>query len=287
MLEIPDADNAARVADFVELELSLGEPSFSKAKLTAILRDASGIEPAESFISDVWRHLRRRIARHSADLFEIHGDILTRSDAVNDGRLEYETCLFFSLYGASSQGGAEPKLFERMTADAVANYLDGRAFIFGWPVLPDTEAEIAARVRSVAIEMGERFVEGPGARYKDRGVDIIGWKPFEEPDETDNRTGQLVMLTQCAAGQDWRDKTGELPMASWTQYIHWASDPIAGFAVPCVIEDDLWHDIHREVEGVVFDRIRIVNLLGSGVRLVELRDALRTWVDEQKDEHSV
>jgi hypothetical protein len=133
--------------------------------------------------------------------------------------------------------------------------------------------------------MQERFIEAPAIRYKDRGVDIIAWKHFEEPDHSDSRSCQFVVLSQCAAGHNWRDKTRELPMGSWVQYLHWANVPMTGFAVPCVIDDDLWHDVAREVEGLVFDRIRLVNLLPKGVQDADLKGELATWLNEQIEEH--
>jgi len=285
MLTLNDADDSERVADWIELELSLGEASFSKSKLSSIVRDASGVEPPEAFASDIWRHLRGRIALYASDFFEIHGDLVTRRDDVVEGRLEYQVCLFFSLYGASTQQGSNPKLFERMAAEAISHHIGGRVFVFGWPVLADVETAIAARVRQVSDSLQERFVEAPAVRYKDRGVDVIAWKPFAEPDHTSCRSGQLVVLSQCAAGHDWRKKTRELPMASWIQYIHWATDPIAGFAVPCVIVDDLWHDVAREVEGLVFDRVRLVNHLPQGVQDANLQANLEAWLAEQIEEH--
>lgn len=286
MLTLDDADDSERVADWVELELSLGEPSFSKSKISSIVRDASGIEPAESFASDVWRHLRGRIALYSTPFFEIQGDLVLRADKVDQGRLEYQVCLLFSLYGASSLTGSNPKLFERMSAEAIGRHFGGPVFVFGWPVLPDVETAIAERVKQVSELLRERFAEAPAARYKDRGVDIISWIPFAEPDHANRRPSQLVVLSQCAAGHDWRKKTRELPIASWTQYIHWATDPMRAFAVPCVIGEDLWHDVAREVEGLVFDRIRIINQLPQGVQNIDLREALETWHTEQLQEHN-
>ena len=285
MLELDDPEKSERVADWVELELSLGEPNFSKSKLTSIVRDSSGVEPSEAFVSDVWQLLRRRHGLYSSRFFDLRGDLLERCDDVLDGRLEYEVCLMFSLYGASAQTGADPKLFERLSAEAIRRYMDGHVFVFGWPVLPDVEADIAARVRQASDALRERFVEAPAVRYKDRGVDIICWRPFFEPDQTARRAGQLVVLAQCAAGRDWRRKTTELPMASWTQYIHWAADPIPAFTAPAVIVDDLWHDVAREVRGLVFDRVRLVNNLSQGVQDAALRTALQTWRDEQIEEH--
>jgi|GEM_PF-876309 len=285
MLTLDDADNAERVADWLELELSLGQASFSKAKVSSIIRDATGDDPSEHFVSDIWRQLRRRIALYVTPYFELDGDLVRRRDDIVNARLEYEVLLLFSLYGASRQEGAEPKLFERLSAEAIGRHVDGPHFVFGWPALEDVQVAIAARVQQVAELLRERFVEAPGIRYKDRGVDIVSWRPFAEPDHATRRSGQLIVLSQCAAGHDWRKKTRELPMASWTQYVHWATDPIAAFAVPCVIADDLWHDVNREVEGLVFDRVRLLNNLTDGAQDVDLRGALELWRDEQVEEH--
>src|SRR5580700_1608128 len=80
MLALDDADDSERVADWLELELSLGEPSFSRSKVSSIVRDASGVEPSETFTSDIWRELRGRIALYSTKFFEIQGDLVTRRD---------------------------------------------------------------------------------------------------------------------------------------------------------------------------------------------------------------
>ena len=285
MLVLPDADDAERVADWVELELSLGEASFSKSKISSIVRDTAGVEPRETFASDVWRHLRRRASLYSIDFFEIHGDMIVRREDVTQGRLEYQVCLLFSLYGAAQRQGSNPKLFERMSAEAVDRYVGGKSFIFGWPALPDVQAEIGNRVRQVSELLQERFVEAPAARYKDRGVDIISWRPFAEPDVTDRRSGQFVLLSQCASGHNWPNKTRELPIGSWVEYIHWATNPMVGFVVPCVIDDGMWHDITREVLGLVIDRVRLVNHLPNGVQDGQLKSELEVWVAEQIIEH--
>jgi len=49
--------------------------------------------------------------------------------------------------------------------------------------------------------------------------------------------------------------------------------------------DDLWHDVNREVGGLVFDRVRLLNHLAQGVQQVGLRDDLEQWRTEQTDEH--
>jgi hypothetical protein len=40
----------------------------------------------------------------------------------------------------------------------------------------------------------------------------------------------------------------------------WANNPHAAFAVPCVITDDLWRDVNREVDRLVLDRISPISV---------------------------
>ncbi len=282
MFQLPDAQSPVVVADWVELEIAAGEPSLSKTKVASIIESVAGHEPSEELLSDVWRHAEERQARYSREFFRCEGDLVVR--ALDEAApAEYVACLLFSLYGVDDDYRTDPKIFERLSAEAIGNYLRGKVFVFGWPVLHDVQADIELRVRDVAARMRERFVEAPAERYKDRGVDVIAWSPFVEHSTGDHRSGQIVILVQCAAGKNWRGKTGQLPFNSWTQYLHWAADPATGFAVPSVVPAEMWHDICREA-GLLFDRIRIVNLLCDGLKDAELKTEIDAWVAQQIDE---
>lgn len=282
--QVPDPESPQTVADWIELELAAGEPQLSKAKVSSIVESLLGSEPGEAFLSDVWRELEERQSRYSTQFFTCSEDLVSRfSD--QPAPSEYTACLIFSLYGVSDEYRADPKIFERLSAEAIGNYLEGKVFIFGWPVLPDVQADIALRVKSVADAARERFVEAPAERYKDRGVDVIAWRPFTEHSTGEHRSSQLVILAQCAAGANWRDKTSQLPRKSWAQYIHWACEPLTGFAVPRIIPAELWHDISTEAAGILFDRIRIVNLLlPGGVKDQGLKAEIEAWVTQQLEE---
>lgn len=286
MFQLPNAESAQAVADWVELELAAGESQLSKAKTSSVAESVRGSEPGEAFLSDVWRQLEERQSRYTSQFFYCDGDLVCRGPDQQDSA-EYIACLLFSLYGVADESRTDPKIFERLSAEAIKNYLQGKVYVFGWPVLPDVQAEIALRVKDVATKAREKFVEAPAQRYKDRGVDVIAWKPFVEHPTEEHRSSQLVILAQCASGANWRQKTTQLPIKSWIQYVHWASDPLTGFAVPRVIPADLWHDISRESQGILFDRIRIVNLLPNGVQEEGLRDEIRNWVTGELEESRI
>ena len=256
MISIPDPDSSSKVADWVELFVATHEDLISKAKLTHLIERELGKEPSESFICDVWCELKTREKYYENSPFTID-QFAVESQNSFSFKNAYIACLIISLFGAGEKTKGATKLFERLTCTAIKRYLRGDAIVFGWPVLPGQSPSIRDRIIEVSSQLNERYVESPRASYKDRGVDVIAWKPFRE-----RRPSQLVVLLQCSAGRNWRTKTGDLPIDSWTQYIHWSFNPIKAFAVPHIISDRDWHEVSKE-GGILFDRIRITNLMSE------------------------
>lgn len=279
MLEIPDPRSITRIADWVELAVSTTSTSLSKAQLASYIESSAGDEPAEHFLSSVWQELSQRQNLYSLPIFEVK----ERTVEPVTGRVastEYLVCLILSLYGM--QGGTQVpgKLFERLTSEAVEHYLSGKAQVFGWPFnsndfqASSDETQIEKMVRNIAQILGEKFVEAPASHFKDRGLDVIGWVPFSE-----RRSGQVVILVQCGAGHNWKAKNA-VPRRAWAQYIHWASDPLVAFAVPCVIDERDWHNESRD-KGILFDRVRILNLLPKGAKDNQLKKDMSSWIKQQ------
>lgn len=279
MIELPDANSYGAVADWIEIHLATTADFISRAELSSILEGLTGEEIPESFLSSVWNELINRQNRYVNPPFTVSEQRICKASAPHGN--EYIACLIFSLFGASSERLSGTKLFERLSALVLKEYLQGEVFIFGWPVLDGMETAIGRRILDVSSKLKERFAESPRSPYKDRGVDIIAWKSFAE-----GRSSQCVILAQCAAGKDWCNKTRDLPLESWSQYIHWACDPVTAFFVPCIIPDDSWHDISREA-GILFDRIRIINLLPNGITDPVLSNELREWTEMQLAESSL
>lgn len=280
MIEIPDPQSYMSIADWAELHIATTSDAISKAEIASHLEQVTGEEPSEGLLSSLWIELSHRHERYQNPSYNIATRRISRARDMSEA-YEYIACLILSLFGAPPELHGGTKLFERISALAIKEYVQGESFIFGWPVIEGGETAIADRVKQVSNLLREKFAESPAERYKDRGVDIIAWKPFIE-----GRSSQSVILAQCASGRDWRNKTSELPIASWEQYIHWACDPIKAFSVPSIIPDDLWHDVSREA-GILFDRIRILNLLSEGIQDVQLRDDLRNWTTDKLSEISL
>lgn len=278
MIEIPDPNSVPEVADWVELSIAIANIHLPKAAVASAIEGATGEEPSEAFIASVWRELERRQNLYTRVFFRVEDRVV--EPEADTWSSEYLACLLLSVYGVQGHAQLPAKLFERLTREAVERYLFGKAVVFGWPFEPSDDtanqsgSAIERKIRSLASELCERFCEPPPARFNDRGLDVVGWIPFG-----DERSGQVVILLQCAAGHNWRIKR-PVPLDAWREYIHWGCSPIIAFAIPCVISERDWHDTSKD-NGILFDRVRIVNLLSEGIRDQTLNQDLSTWVLQQ------
>ena len=278
MLALPDPTSPRKVADWVELSLSTDTPRFSKAQLNSAVDRFRGTESSETFVSDVWREIAYRERLYRQPVFAVSERSVQRRNDI-EITSEYLACLILSLYGVRGTTNIPGKLFERITNRAIKSYLSANSFVFGWPAVvaeegDEEESLIKRKIKKVAEELGERFVEAPPARFNDRGVDVIGWIPFFE-----HRSSQIVLLVQCYAGQDLAGKV-PVPLDSWYQYIHWGFNPIRGFAVPAIISERDWHEMATG-KGLLFDRPRILNALSADTHDAELAAEVTAWVSEQ------
>lgn len=281
MIQLPNPRDRSQVADWVELNVSVTGEALSKSHVAAVIERAGGNEPSENFIGDVWRELERRQRLYSDPPFLV-GDTRIEKNENTPSSWSYLACLILSLFGARDTR-VPTKLFERISCLAVKRYISGKAIVFGWPFEAgesesiDADSLIGRKIRQLAEVIGEKFIEAPPARFNDRGVDVVGWMPF-----VDRRTSQSVLLVQCAAGHDWKDKL-PVPLDAWCQYIHWAHNPKKAFAVPCVISESDWHEKSKD-KGMLFDRIRLINLLFDGLQNDDLETEVEQWVRSQLPE---
>ena len=278
MIEIPYPDSIPGVADWVELIISIKGNGVSKATVASAIEGATGEEPSEALLASIWRALDYRQQLYSRPFFKLE-DRTVEPQSESQPPCEYLACLLLSLFGVQGDTQLAAKLFERLTCEAIGRYLSGSGVVFGWPSDKDGtenegESKIKRKIEKVANELKERFCEAPPARFNDRGLDVIGWIPF-----SDERSGQVVVLLQCAAGHNWRDKLS-VPIDAWLQYVHWACNPLRAFAVPCVVDERDWHEMSKD-KGILFDRVRILNLLSDGIGDQILDNELHSWVTNQ------
>lgn len=270
--DIHSPTSVNNVADWVEFYVSYLQESISKAELSGAIERSKGNEPDEDFIVSVWNELQTRQQLYGENPpFEVARRLINPRGKWEDFP-EYMACLIFSLEG-NPNTDAEPavgagKLFERISLIAVKHYLRGEGFIYGYPAEQNVE--------QMAILMNERFMYLPPTYRKDRNLDIFAWKAFG-----DNRTSQTVLLVQCAAGANWKDKLTELNLAAWSKYIHFGASPSKGFAMSkALTETERWEEAATDA-GVLFDRTRLYRNILEADDDDELKKELREWCDER------
>jgi hypothetical protein len=158
------------------------------------------------------------------------------------------------------------KQFEQLSEFALRRYLHGSTINIGFPRGPPLPRSFRDCLNHISSAVGESPVRlehlkysGPSA--KDRGADVVGWIPFE-----DCSPGQIVLLINCAAGEDWNKKRGELPLHYWRKIIDWHIDPMQGFSIPFVHQrEEEWRGLSADA-GIVFDTMRISALFDPARR---------------------
>jgi hypothetical protein len=277
VIYIPTPTEVDSVSDWIELNILLRCQAMSKCEVASDVEQAMGSEPPEAFVDDIWEELRDRSSKMVASYFTVFDRSVELVQPMPK-RYDYLACLLLSLYGVPTPQLGITKIFERVTCLATKRYLSGEALVIGWPLRKGNgNTSLQDGVRRLAEGIGEKFAEQPRSSYKDRGVDVVAWKAFD-----DARSGQVVLLLQCAAGKNWREKK-PVPCDAWNHYIHWACNPQRGFAVPCVVKRHEWHDISRD-NGIILDRIRLYNLLKDGIKDAQLSKEIAKWVRTQLKE---
>ena len=265
---ISDPDSIEYVADWIELYITLNDESISKSSLTSYLAQEKGEDPESSFIDDVWLELEYRQQLYgSTPPFEINSHSI-KPKIKSDESPEYVMCLLLSILGNSEDTTNTGKLFERLSGETIKNYTQGNIIIYGFPSKQTVE-EIAKSTK-------ERFNFSPTSNFKDRGLDIIAWRSFE-----DGRCGQIVILFQCASGNNWRSKLLGLPIEAWNNYIAWGSKPLKGFTLPKIIKKDLFSECSYEA-GVILDRTRMYKYFAPLDST--LKTEIKVWCDTKISE---
>jgi len=260
---IRDPQSISYAADWAEFFVIYFQKSLSRAELITYLEQSSGSE--NNFdIDGVWHELeRRKMLYGDKPPYKIFSGYMEATRSWKE-RPEYIACLLWSLRGNTTETTIVGKLFERLSGEAAKKYLSGNLIIYGHPAKHS--------ISRIANAMKEKFSKEPAKRYKDRGVDLVVLKDFD-----DDRVSKVILLLQCASGQNWKTKVGTLPHNTWDYYINWGCRPLCGFTVPVVIRDDEMWDISTEA-GLLIDRSRIYRNMQHQTDDSGLRRDLLLWV---------
>lgn len=200
--------------------------------------------------------------------------------SVNNGRIipnfrwdqipEYFLCLYYSFNGANDYSGGTA-LFEKISAQTLKNFLNGEIFILGFPQGKSFN-QYLDDIGTFCNE--ERLVEAHHS-YKDDGVDVVGFKSFD-----DNRSSNLYVLLQCAAGRHWAQKH-PINMNNWGLYIKWYRENIIqSISTVDFVENITWRK-RTSTFGMLIDRLRIYNYLYMNDVDENLRADVLQWCSDK------
>lgn len=258
--EIPDPSDVGVVADWIELNVTVEKQPIVKAAIASKIESASGDEPSDNFISDIWDELELRMDLYGNNPPFVVDNMEVTPNLVWEQNPEYLMWLILSLTGNPSNPTPTGKLFERTSKEAAKNYLAGEALVFGHPG--------KVTVAQLCGELLEKFKSELPPNYNDRGLDVVAWKPFN-----DKRGNQVIVLMQCAGGANWTTKTGDVVLRAWCEkYVTFGCKPIRGFSTAVVISDrDRFEEISFEAD-LLLDRTRLYR----NTRDYQVQDSLRS-----------
>jgi hypothetical protein len=174
------------------------------------------------------------------------------------------------------------ELFEQLTMESLkAQFPDWVIQPTGWSKTHPTK--LGELVTQIAGQLGELQGEvkvWTDPEAKEAGLDLLCYRPY-----ADGYVGVPLLMLQCASGK-W-DEPGKLKTPDldiWTKIIIFASKPKRAFATPfCFLRDDFKKIVAR-VDGVLFDRYRLVTSRDERQWVSEeLKKKLRAWITARLD----
>ena len=254
---------SGREIEWLELNLLKNNRSLSKS----LIGNLSGEE--ETIVNEWISILESRVNLYKKPIYTITNGIIKPNYSWKEIP-EYFLCLYYSFNGANDHSGGTG-LFEKISAQALKNFLNGEVFILGFPS-SKTFNEYLDEIGNLCFE--DRILPAHYS-YKDDGVDVVGYKSFQ-----DNRSSNLYVLLQCAAGKHWTAKKA-IVMNRWLKYFKWYSDNlIQSISTVDFVENEKWEK-HSSSFGMLIDRLRIYNFLYEKTVDANLRLEVTNWCNDK------
>lgn len=250
--------------EWLELNLLKNKKPLSKSQIVS-LADGIDEQTIDSWIST----LEWRAPLFKKTLYVVENNKITPNFSWEEVP-EYFLCLYYAYFGANDNSGGT-NLFERISGEALKNYINGEIFTLGFPV--------AMGFNDNLDEVAKLCKETRGIRashtYKDDGVDVVGYKSFE-----DGRSSNLYVLLQCAAGKHWTAKK-PIIMNRWDKYVLWYRENIIqSISTVDYVEEKKWEK-NSSTFGMLLDRLRIYNFLYAKDVNENLREDVKVWCESK------
>ncbi len=249
-----------REIEWLELNILRSGEGMSKSLITS-LADGASEEEIDSWI----REMEFRNSMYTNPYFMVEHNKITPLKIWSDFP-EYYLCVYYSYFGAAD-ASIGTKLFEKISAEALKNFIDGDVYSLGFPAGKGLNAYLDDFIKLCYEQRGVQA----NPDYKDDGVDVIGFKLFN-----DSRSANLYVLLQCAAGIHWKTKK-KIEINRWTNYIFWYPEcVISSISTVDYVSQREWVK-HNSSFGMLIDRVRIYNTLYKLEVEVTLRNETLAW----------
>ena len=285
--------NPIRSADWAELQVLYGGyGSFSFESIRTAV-DTEGLldeepvevsgmpgESSQSLVADTVREIQRRMEHGGKGYpFRIRQSRLELKPGAHR-KTPYAFCLMVSDRDYYSKSDPAPSMFELVASEALQYYLRGCAFKFGTPRRSPFQ-KIKPALEELSRLTGDTLRPSFPIKNtdKDLGLDVVGWKDF-----IDGKTSKVLVYMQCATGEDWGGKRGDLDLGiagTWDKIVEWTTPPVKAMAIPYIVPPgDEWT---RATPGILLmDRLRIASLLPARALSIEGID-WSSWFRDRLD----
>jgi hypothetical protein len=273
----PASNNISRIADWVELYMLATNDAISKSKIISILQK-DGINVEEEDIDSVISELERRLMLYGKiKPFQVIGNNI--KPKLNWKKFpEFMLCLYYSTYGVGrlSKGAKRDmgtKLFEDITKSYLEKHLQSFGYAFGFP----SKLPFSDQLNDFARKINEKRHEDPNPHDKDRDVDLIVCKQFDEI-----RDNCILLFVQCAAGKNWDEKKA-VPIESYRRYFSFSlKATISSLALTQIVDISNWRNACDDY-GIIIDRARLFRLFTNNPNIIpkSLNKKIIEWCESK------
>ncbi len=186
---------------------------------------------------------------------------------------------FSQLKDALKPDSHSGMLMEKVV-EAATRGIFGRSQRFGWPREQEWPTPIKKRVKRLAKEL-EVPVDSLKRKVEpvdnDRTLDVVAIMALDDTHEA-----SLIILIQCAAGQNWKSKLGDPSISAWENLLHWQSPIIRAVALPWRLGGRRSDWTYRRVysmsnHAMVLDRPRLLAGRPDSHLDARIRPELKEW----------
>jgi hypothetical protein len=256
IIKPPTSNDINRVSDWIELFVLSSGNSISKSKIVSVLQK-DGVNIEEEDIDSAFSELRRRLYLYGKTVpYTISGNIVAPNFDWK-GFPEYTLCLYYSTYGAGNPD-AGTKLFEDITKICLEIFLQANGYMFGFP----NNKPFKDQLDEFASNIKEKRFQDPGSSDKDRGVDVVVYKEFDNI-----RSNCLLIFIQCAAGKNWNDKK-PVSIGSYGRFLNInRKTAISSLALTQIVDIDDWLNACDDY-GIIIDRARLYQICSENRKAI-------------------